>query len=693
MAYFPMFIDLNNKPVLIVGGGRVALRKLKKLAPYGAKPVVVAPNILEEITKLSGLTIYDRIFCEKDLDICPELVIAATDDGELNHQISKLCKEKHIPVNVADDPEQCTFLFPALVQQGNFSAGISTGGASPTAAVYFKERLQALIPENMDTILDWLEEKRQEMKKKIPDQAKRAGLFRQLFDLCLEKNRPLTDREYELFYQDSILGGKNTRGSVALVGAGCGKADLITVRGLRLLQQCEAVVYDDLIDPKLLGAVPETALRIYMGKRSGAHFAPQAEINQKLIDLAKEGLKVVRLKGGDPYLFGRGGEEMLALKAEGIPCQEVPGIPSAIGIPAEAGIPVTHRGASRGLHIITAHTSDTKDHLPEDFDYLAKLSGTLVFLMGLQQLPKIVSRLLTAGKNADTPAAVLSGGNSPNPARVRGCLSNIVQKVKEAGVVSPAIIMIGDVAGLDLLDKTKLLSGVRVGITGTEEIYKKQREALLELGAEPIWVARSMVKELPFIFPIEEMSAHKCWLTFTSANGVKIFFDWFDRNGYDRHLLQNYKFAVIGAATGKFLESYGVKVDLCPETYTSEGLANTLASEAKTDEDIILLRSAIGSPVLVQMLTGQGFAVRDISTYELETATDWDELPPLDYLTFSSASGVELFYKYNDCIPEKVKPVCIGIITGKALEKYTGEYLMAKEISVGGMVEAILESR
>ena len=240
------------------------------------------------------------------------------------------------------------------------------------------------------------------------------------------------------------------KGVVHLVGAGCGSADLITVRGLRLIQSCDALVYDDLIDEALLDEAPEGAQRIYMGKRSGHHSAPQEEICAELIRLALEGFKVVRLKGGDPYLFGRGGEEMLALRAAGVECHEVPGIPSAIGIPAEAGIPVTHRGKSRSLHIITGHTSDTEDGLPADFDHLAGIDGTLVFLMGLAQLERIAQRLMAAGTRADTPAAVLSGGNSRNPAQVRGTLADIAQKARDAQVKAPAIIMVGGVAEMDL---------------------------------------------------------------------------------------------------------------------------------------------------------------------------------------------------------------------------------------------------
>ena len=440
MPHFPMFVDLKDKPILIVGGGAVALRKLKKLVPYGAIPTVVAPEIVPEIVEM-GVPFEKRSFLESDLTPRPALVIAATDDKVINREVARLCKSLNIPVNVADDPECCTFLFPALVHRGEFSAGISTGGASPTAAVYFKERLEAQVPENLEEILDWLAEQRLELKKTIPDQAKRAGIFRRMFDACMARGAPLTEKETAQYMEAPL-------GRVDLVGAGCGRADLITVRGLRLLQQCQAVVYDDLIDPALLDAAPETAKRIYMGKRSGAHSAPQSEINRTLIDLAKEGLRVVRLKGGDPYLFGRGGEEMLALKDAGIPCGEVPGIPSPIGIPAEFGIPVTHRGASRGLHIVTAHISDTPDGLPADFDHLAKLDGTLVFLMGLSQAEKIAARLMAAGKSPDTPAAVLSGGNSVNPACVRTNLHGLPEAAK--GVQSPAIILVGDVAAMDL---------------------------------------------------------------------------------------------------------------------------------------------------------------------------------------------------------------------------------------------------
>lgn len=687
MAYFPMFIELQNAPVLVVGGGKVALRKVKKLLPYGADITVVAPKMEKELEELSEVVKIHREFDSSDLLSCPTMVIAATDQKEVNEQIAYRCKEQDIPVNVADDVENCSFLFPSLVKKGKLSAGICTGGSSPTAAIYCKERLQEALPDSLDEILDWLEEKRSQLKAQIPVQSTRAGIYRKIFDKCMEKGRPLTEEEWR-----QILDGKSV-GSVSLVGAGCGKADLITVKGLRLLQQCDAVVYDDLIDLVLLDSVPETADRIYMGKRSGHHSAPQDEINQTLVALAKQGKNVVRLKGGDPYLFGRGGEEMLALLKEGIPCQEVPGIPSAIGIAAEAGIPVTHRGASRGLHIVTAHTTDTEDGLPEDFDALAQLSGTLVFLMGLRQLPKIVKRLLAAGKSGDTPAAVLSGGNSKNPARVRVKLSEIEVAAEKAGVSSPAIIVIGEVAALDFHEKNHLEEHVKIGITGTEEIARKQQKLFEEQGAETVWLCRSRIKEREVSFESCFDLASPKWIVFTSANGVKTFFHQAEKQQIDFLKMKHLKYAVIGSATGKALEQYGVHADLCPEIFTSKDLANALVSVVKPEEEILLFRSSIGSPELVKIPTKAGLQVQDIPIYDLQAAyREKVVLEDLDYLTFSSASGVRLFFEQYQSIAEKVQCVCIGEVTAKEFQKYCEKpVLLAEEISVEGIWKTIEE--
>ena len=441
MGWFPFFIQLEGTRGLLVGGGRVALRKAEKLLPFGAQLTVVAPCICPPLAALPGLTLCRRAFADSDLSPAPDFVIAATGDRALDRRIAALCRARRILVNVVDDPAACGFYFPALVQRGRLCIGISTGGASPTAAAWLRQKIEALLPPGFDGILDRLAARREAVKAEGGSEAKRAERLQQAFALELAAaeapRAPAAARE------------NAGPGRVALVGAGCGRADLITVRGLRLLQQCRAVVYDDLIDTALLDTAPAGAERIYVGKRSGRHSAPQAEINAALIALAQRGGLTVRLKGGDPYVFGRGGEEALALQRAGIPFEVVPGITAAIAVPAEAGIPVTHRGVSRAVHIITAHTQDETP----DFSRWAALAadGTLVFLMGLQRLPQIAAGLLAGGLPPQTPAAVLSGGNAPHPAAVRASLGEITDAARAAGVEAPAVIVVGDVAGMELL--------------------------------------------------------------------------------------------------------------------------------------------------------------------------------------------------------------------------------------------------
>ena len=674
MPDFPMFVNLKGKRILVLGGGKVAARKVKKLAPFGGRITVVAPQAQPELEAMPGVEIRRHGFRPADLWPRPAMVIAATDDRQVNARASRLCRRFRIPVNVADNGPESSFLFPALVNQGNFSAGISTGGASPTAAVYFKERLEELVPERLEEILDYLEEKRAERKRTLPDQSARAAAMRELLDTCLELGRP-PEKEPEIPF----------RGAVTLVGAGCGRADLITVRGLRAIQRCQAVVYDDLIDPKLLEAAPETARRIYMGKRSGVAGATQAQINEQLIALAREGLRVVRLKGGDPYLFGRGGEEMLALREAGIPCREIPGIPSAIGIPAEAGIPVTHRGLSRGLHIVTGHTADTAGGLPGGMAEMAKLPGTLVFLMGLGSLERIAEELMAGGKAGSTPAAVISGGNSPNPACVRGNLQNIAARVRQAGVQAPAVILIGAVAALRLGSRDKPLAGVRVGITGTEAVAEKQKALLEALGAETEWVSRCGIEPRPMGREPEQQG----WLVFTSANGVGVFFG--SRNPED---WKNRKFAVIGPATAAALEALGIRAAVCPREYTGEALAQAIAHAAEPGEPVTLLRSSQGGSTLPELLEAAGHPVTDIPLYDPVPAGELGATDGLDYLTFASAGGVQQFFRRGGVISPGVKCVCIGKNTEEVLRRhFAGPSCIAKEATVESMVETIAGER
>ena len=443
MAYFPFFMDLEGREGLIVGGGAVAARKIEKLLPYGPRLTVAAPEILPEIEALPGLTLLRRAFAPAMLE-GKFFVIAATDDREANRGIAALCRERGIPVNSADDKEQCTFLFPALVKRGDLTVGVSTAGASPSTAAWVKRRVSAAVPEDFGELLDYLASLRPVVRARVPEE-RRAAVFSRLFSVCLEGDFPLEEAALE-----AVLEGAPKAGKVYLVGAGCGAADLITVRGLRLLERCGAVVYDDLLSPELLDAAPESAERIYVGKRRGRHSMAQEDINALLVAKAREGKTVVRLKGGDPFVFGRGGEEALALQAAGIEWEYVPGVTSAVAVPGEAGIPVTHRGVSRGFHVVTAHTADSPDGLPSHLEELARLPGTLVFLMGLSRLEEIARRLMGAGLPRSTPAAVIGGKNAPRA--VRGTLGDIAERVREAGLEAPAVIVAGGTAGMDLRD-------------------------------------------------------------------------------------------------------------------------------------------------------------------------------------------------------------------------------------------------
>ena len=481
-----------------------------------------------------------------------------------------------------------------------------------------------------------------------------------------------------------------TQGRVFLIGAGCGDADLITLRGLSALRQCDTVVYDDLIDLELLTLAPPESQRIYMGKRHGKHSASQEEICQTLIDLARSGKQVARLKGGDPFVFGRGGEEILALQSAGIPFELIPGISSAIAIPAAAGIPVTHRGASRSFHVITGHTADTSHTLPPDLDKLAQLDGTLIFLMGLHQLPSIAKGLLAFGKAPDTPAAVLSGGNSPTPATVRGTLSNIAQLALD--VQPPAVIVIGPVAALDLTPSAfGPLSGLQIGITGTAEIAQKQMSAFRCLGATPHWIVRSDVVELPFPFPLSTLADRPGWLVFTSANGVQTFFRQLRRQACDLRLLSHCKFAVIGPATGRALAEAGFYADLAPEQATSQSLALALQSAASPHEPIYLFRSAQGNPILPSLLSDSGHLVQDIAIYDVTSRATASRLPHLDYITFSSAGGVDAFLSLYPALPAQVKCVCIGSVTARTLTDRTGiSPILSHDTSANGLIQAVL---
>ena len=327
-------------------------------------------------------------------------------------------------------------------------------------------------------------------------------------------------------------------GRVIIAGAGCGDYDLITMRGYEALKSCDVVIYDSLIDSRLLDFCKDGAEKICVGKRAGRHSSTQEEINTLLVEKAAESGVVLRLKGGDPFVFGRGGEEVLALQAAGIPYEVVSGVSSAVAVPAAAGIPVTHRRLARSFHVITGHTAaDGAKTLTEQIDTLAKLEGTLVFLMGLHHLEEITNGLLQGGKPADTPAAVISRGTTPKQRVVRAKLCNLVAKTRKANLAAPAVIVIGETAGMQLSGTIEYpLYGVKIGVTGTKSITKKLRNRLEELGATvteldyatlvPDWENEALEQALQSI-------TADTWAVFTSPNGVEIFFQALQKRRID----------------------------------------------------------------------------------------------------------------------------------------------------------------
>lgn len=484
----------------------------------------------------------------------------------------------------------------------------------------------------------------------------------------------------------------NGSGKVYLVGAGCGRADLITVRGRELLARCDTVVYDDLIDLELLSFAPAEARRIYMGKRQGCHSASQEEIFAVLVEEARQGRTVVRLKGGDPFVFGRGGEEALALLKQGISCEVIPGISSAIAIPGEAGIPVTHRGVSRSFHVITAHTADTEDGLPENLENLSRLSGTLVFLMGLRQLPKLTKKLMKAGMSPQRPAAVVSGGSAPEKAAVRGTLADIAEKAR--AVQPPAVIVIGETAAMDLRSPAPL-SGTRIAVVGTDAVRKKLRRQLEEQGAEVFSALGVEVKPLSAAFDFTVLERKASWVVFTSGNGVECFFRELKKRKVDLRQLSKCRFAVIGPGTGKALERHGFFWDLCPQEYTTVALARSLIETGERETPVYLMRSARGNPLLCEMLK-EYFTVEDVALYDVSPVafSGGNILKEADYLVFSSAGGVEFFLERYSRIPGGAKCVCIGKTTAQALRGVSAERILIAEKAVTeSLVYTILKDK
>lgn len=518
----------------------------------------------------------------------------------------------------------------------------------------------------------------------------------------------------------------NKPGKVYLVGAGPGDEGLLTIRGAELLKRCGCIVYDSLASEKLLAYSREDCERIFVGKRKGHHLCPQEEINACLIRQAQMGREVVRLKGGDPFVFGRGGEEVLALQEAGIDVEVVPGVTSVTAVLAAAGIPATHRRLSRSIHVFTGHAG--KDGaLPEDFYRLGNCGGTVVCLMGLTHLKEIVCGLIRQGWRADTPAAVIQNGTLPEQREVFGTLEDIEQRVREAKIGTPAVIVAGETAGLRLWEKSLLcrgshlplaepldrrkaeqpssgaLAGVRVGITGTPYFTGKLKWLLAAAGAEAEMAAQLSIR--PVNTDAVEQSYDRLnafhWLVFTSVNGVRQYLGgFFRKNGEvfrDVRVLGRLNIAVIGEGTKKALEEFHLHADYMPKVYTGKALGLGLAKRVRENERVLLARAKQGSKELTDALDAAHIVYEDLPVYDVEmvqTRKDAGRVRPYDYLTFASASGVRAFFSGNAHAAElagQAKLCCIGALTAEALKKegYTPECI-AEETSAEGIVGEII---
>lgn len=489
-------------------------------------------------------------------------------------------------------------------------------------------------------------------------------------------------------------------GMVYLVGAGPGNPELITLKGFNLLKTCDVVIYDRLASYELLEYVKDDCIKIYVGKASGQHSKTQEEINQIILEKSVKYQNVVRLKGGDPFVFGRGGEEIQVLLENDIPFEVVPGVTSAISVPELSGIPVTHRGISQSFHVITGHTASNASTLTENYEALAKLQGTLVFLMGLSNLSEIIWQLVANGMNPETPIAVISNGSMSNEKKVKGILKDIVDKVNQSHVESPAIIVIGNTVNLDFTSPSKKpLSNISFGVIATKELHDKLRNGIKSLGGRTLSVCNMEVVEMSGIYELRNeftQFGRYQWIIFTSQNAIRIFYNQMELEKIDRRVLSHLKFAVIGNGTAKTLENYGYFADFIPTQFDSSSLANELSDKISVNDRLLIPRACRGSRKLTEIFDQRKISYKEILTYDVKgKLTDnrsklWD----LDCLIFVSESGVISFLEETRRngiqVPPDIKIACIGDITAKVLEQNgLPAHIVATTADTDGLITAI----
>jgi len=459
----------------------------------------------------------------------------------------------------------------------------------------------------------------------------------------------------------------------------------------------------------MINFVNEKANHIYVGKDVGKHAIKQEKINEIIVEEALKGRNVVRLKGGDPFVFGRGGEEIQQLIKNEIPFEVVPGITSAIAVPEYAGIPVTHRGVSTSFHVITGHRYENEhgdySDLENELKVLAKVKGTLVFLMGIGNLKFIVDTLVQNGKSPNTPIAIIEKGTTINQRVTKAELITIVEKAKEKEIKAPAIMVIGDVVNLNFItDKTEVLEGKRIGITGTPKTTEKLQKEVEKIKGKAVNLSFSKVCEFQdnteLIKALKHLNDYN-WLVFTSPNGVDIFFKKAKDSLVDYRSFSKVKFAVVGDGTAEALKNNGFIADYKPEKFTTKSLGEGLSNIVLPNETVLLLRAEEASEELTDILTLRKVKYQEIKTYYLskdfEKRTELlSEIDYLDYLVFLSASGVNGFYENLDAkylnVLKNAQIICIGEMTAKTLEKYNVKnYIMPKKYCVSGIIELLKE--
>ena len=447
MDYLPLFADIRHKAVLVVGGGDVAARKIELLRRAGARVQVVSRELCEELTALEASGSIEWLATEYQASQLDSvfLVIAATDNGELNGQVYLDATARHLLANVVDDQPKCSFIFPSIVDRSPLVVAISSSGTAPVLARLLREKLEALLPANLGQMADLAGRWRDKVKARFTRMSDRRRFWEKAFNGLFANQVASGNIEGAMRTLDQQLEDPEARqGEIILVGAGPGDSGLLTLRGLQVMQLADVVLYDHLVSDEVLDLVRRDADRICVGKRANVHTVKQEETNRLLVEFARQGKRVVRLKGGDPFIFGRGGEELQAAMAAGIPFQVVPGVTAAAGATAYAGIPLTHRDYAQSVLFITGHCRE--DGSGMDWPSLARSSQTLAVYMGTMKAGEISSQLIAHGRDPQTPAAVISRGTRQDQQVMTGTLQQLEELARNAP--TPALLVIGEVVNL-----------------------------------------------------------------------------------------------------------------------------------------------------------------------------------------------------------------------------------------------------